>query len=64
MTDPDQLDKELGGGVDASTLGGDGRPTTGDGNRPGASGTARDDHNVTIPDPTGEENANSYNVEP
>jgi hypothetical protein len=45
-------------------LGGDDRPETGGENRPGTEGTAGDDNRVTIPDPSGEENANSINVQP
>jgi hypothetical protein len=43
--------------------GGD-RPSTGGENRPGAEGTNENAVNVTIPDPSGEENANSIPVEP
>lgn len=52
------------GGIDASELRGEDRPETGGENRPGAAGDAGGANRVTIPDPSGEENANSINVQP
>ncbi|HEX2178833.1 MAG TPA: hypothetical protein VHL54_04830 [Actinomycetota bacterium] len=52
------------GGIDASKLTGEDRPESGGENLPGAAGTAGADNRLTIPDPTGEENANSIDVEP
>jgi hypothetical protein len=55
---------EQGAGIDASQLTGEDRPETGGEERPGTEGTAGGANRVTIPDPTGEENANSINVQP
>lgn len=52
------------GGIDASQLGGEDRPQAGGEDRPGAEGTAARDNQVTIPDPSGEEIANTIDTEP
>jgi hypothetical protein len=60
----DMAEENREGGIDASQLGGEDRPESGGENLPGAEGTAGADNRVTIPDPTGEEIANSIDVEP
>lgn len=59
-----EFDENPSDPIDASQLTGDDRPGSGGENRPGAGGTNENAVNVTIPDPSGEENANSIPVEP
>lgn len=59
-----EFDENPGDPTDASQLTGDDRPESASENRPGAGGTNENAVNVTIPDPSGEENANSIPVEP
>lgn len=59
-----EFDENPGQPTDASQLTGGDRPESGGENRPGAEGTNENAVNVTIPDPSGEENANSIPVEP
>lgn len=59
-----EFDENPGEPTDASQLTGGDRPETGGENRPGAEGTNENAVNVTIPDPSGEEIANSIPVEP
>ncbi len=57
------FDENPGQPTDASQLTGGDRPGSAGENRPGAEGTAKRDTNVTIPDPSGEEIANSIPTE-
>jgi hypothetical protein len=59
-----EFDENPSDPIDASQMTGDDRPSTGGENRPGAEGTNEMDNNLTIPDPSGEEVANSIPVEP
>jgi hypothetical protein len=59
-----EFDENPSDPIDASQMSGGDRPSTGGEDRPGTEGTAAMDNQVTIPDPTGEENANTLPVEP
>ncbi|HEU4866719.1 MAG TPA: hypothetical protein VFV09_03225 [Actinomycetota bacterium] len=59
-----EFDENPSDPIDASQMSGGDRPSTGGENRPGAEGSNENAVNVTIPDPSGEENANSIPVEP
>ena len=59
-----EFDENPGDPTDASQLEGGGRPESGGEDRPGAEGAAAAANQVTIPDPTGEENANVVPTEP
>lgn len=60
----DDMQVNTGEPIDASQLSGSDRPDMGGEENPGAAGTAAMANEVTIPDPTGEEVANTYPVEP
>lgn len=60
----DDMQTNTGEPIDASQLGGGDSPGSGGEDLPGAEGTAAMDNEVTIPDPTGEEVANTYPIEP
>lgn len=60
----DDMQTNPGDPIDASELSGSDRPKVSGENNPGNEGTAAMANEVTIPDPTGEEVANTYPVEP
>ena len=55
---PDQMEN-VDDPIDASQLDSSSRPPAGGQDRPGAEGTAAGANNLTVPDPSGEEIANS-----